>query len=55
MVFQRIHDSMMFGNEIYFGIDYSTGTAREDKPEYYEQVLESEVQIEMKSTESFHY
>jgi len=42
MVFQRIHDGMMFGNEIYLGIDYSTGTAREDKPEYYEQVPEPE-------------
>jgi hypothetical protein len=42
MVFQRIHDSMMFGNEIYLGIDYSTGTAREDKAEYYEQVPKPE-------------
>jgi hypothetical protein len=33
---------MMFGNEIYLGIDYSTGTAREDKAEYYEQVPKPE-------------
>ena len=37
-VFQRKHDGMIFGNEIYLGIDYSTGTARQDKAEYYEQM-----------------
>ena len=37
-VFRRIHDGMIFGSEIYLGIDYSTGTAREDKEEYYEQI-----------------
>lgn len=41
-VFQRIHDGMIFGNEIYLGIDYSTGTARQDKLEYYEEVEEPE-------------
>ena len=39
-VFQRKHDGMIFGNEIYLGIDYSTGTPREDLPEYYEQIEE---------------
>ena len=39
-VFRRKIDGMIFGNEIYLGIDYSTGEAREDKEEYYEQVNE---------------
>jgi len=54
MVFQRIHDSMMFGNEIYLGIDYSTGTAREDKREYYEEIEEPEIiinSLELNNTE----
>lgn len=39
-VFRRIIDGMIFGNEIYLGIDYSTGVAREDLPEYYEEILQ---------------
>lgn len=39
-VFRRIIDGMIFGNEIYLGIDYSTGEAREDLPEYYEEIEE---------------
>jgi len=39
-VFQRIHDNFIFGNEIYLGIDYSTGVAREDKVEYYQEIDE---------------
>jgi hypothetical protein len=38
MVFQRIHDGMIFGNEIYLGFDYSTGEKRPDKSEYYRQI-----------------
>lgn len=38
MVFQRIHDGMIFGNEIYLGMDYSTGEKRPDKVEYYKQI-----------------
>lgn len=38
MVFQRIHDGMIFGNEIYLGMDYSTGEKRQDKAEYYKQI-----------------
>ena len=38
--FVRIHDGFEMGEEIYLGIDYSTGEPREDKPEYYrEEVL----------------
>ena len=38
--FVRIHDGFEMGEEIYLGIDYSTGEPREDKPEYYkEQVI----------------
>ena len=38
--FHRIHDGFDMGNEIILGIDYSTGTPREDKPEYYEEAEE---------------
>ena len=37
--FVRIHDGFEMGEEIYLGIDYSTGEPREDKPEYYKEVL----------------
>lgn len=36
--FKRIHDGVLMGTEIYLGIDYSTGVAREDKEEYYEEI-----------------
>jgi hypothetical protein len=39
-VFKRIHDGFVMGNEVLLGIDYSTGQSREDKPEYYEEVLD---------------
>lgn len=39
-VFRRIHDGFVMGNEIYLGIDFSTGEPREDKPEYYEEIDE---------------
>ena len=37
--FVRIHDGFEIGEEIYLGIDYSTGEPREDLPEYYKEVL----------------
>ena len=37
--FVRIHDCFEMGEEIYLGIDYSTSEPREDKPEYYKEVL----------------
>ena len=37
--FVRIHDGFEMGEEIYLGIDYSTGEPREDNPEYYREVL----------------
>ena len=40
--FRRIHDGFTMGGEIVLGVDYSTGVAREDKPEYYEEVDETE-------------
>ena len=46
-VFCRIHDGMIFGNEIHLGIDYSTGEPREDKREYYEEIEEPEIQAEV--------
>lgn len=39
-VFRRKIDGLIFGNEIYLGVDYSTGQPREDKEEYYEQIDE---------------
>ena len=39
-VFKRIHDGFTMGNEIYLGVDYSTGEARPDKSEYYEEIEE---------------
>ena len=50
-VYRRIHDGMIFGNEIHLGIDYSTGEAREDKREYYEEIVEPEPIIEEKLKE----
>ncbi len=37
--FKRIHDGFIMGEVIYLGIDYSTGEPREDKAEYYEEVV----------------
>lgn len=37
-VFRRKHDGFIMGNEIFLGNDYSTGTARQDLPEYYEEI-----------------
>ena len=39
-VFRRKIDGLIFGSEIYLGVDYSTGEPREDKEEYYEQIDE---------------
>ena len=36
--FIRVIDGFEMGSIIYLGIDYSTGTPREDKEEYYIQV-----------------
>jgi hypothetical protein len=43
-VFKRKHDGFIMGNEIVLGVDYSTGEARQDKEEYYEQIPEVETQ-----------
>ena len=37
MTFVRIHDGFEMGDQIYLGIDYSTGEPREDLPEYYKE------------------
>ena len=37
-IFRRIHDGFIMGSEIALGYDYSTGIARQDLPEYYEQI-----------------
>lgn len=39
MTFVRIHDGFEMGEEIYLGIDYSTGEPREDLPEYYKEQI----------------
>lgn len=38
-VFMRIHDGFVMDSIIYLGVDYSTGEAREDKEEYYTQII----------------
>ena len=43
-IFKRIHDGFLMGNEIVLGYDYSTGTQREDKLEYYEEVGEPDLE-----------
>ncbi len=45
MTFQRVHDGFVMGNEIILGIDYSTGEARTDLPEYYEEILVTETNL----------
>jgi hypothetical protein len=42
-VFRRKHDGMLFGNEIVLGLDFSTGSPREDLPEYYEEIRDPEL------------
>lgn len=37
--FRRIHDQFIMGSEIALGVDFSTGVPREDKVEYYEEIL----------------
>lgn len=37
--FRRLHDGFIIGNEIDLGVDYSTGEPREDKVEYYEEII----------------
>lgn len=44
-VFRRIHDGFIMGKKINLGVDYSTGTEREDLPEYYEQVDEPDEEV----------
>lgn len=39
-VYQRIHDALIMGDEIILGIDYSTGIARIDKSEYYQEIID---------------
>lgn len=42
-IFRRKHDGFLFGNEIVLGTDFSTGTPREDLPEYYEEIRDPEL------------
>lgn len=35
-VYRRVHDGFIMGAEIFLGVDFSTGTPREDREEYYE-------------------
>lgn len=37
-VYRRLHDGFEMGETIHLGIDHSTGSPREDKEEYYEEV-----------------
>jgi hypothetical protein len=44
-VFRRIHDQHIMGETINLGVDFSTGSARTDLAEYYEQITNPEKQI----------
>ena len=44
-IFRRIHDQNVMGATIFLGVDYSTGTARTDLAEYYEQITNPEKQV----------
>lgn len=39
-IFVRKHDGFVMGNDIFLGIDYSTGDPREDKAEYYTEEID---------------
>ena len=45
-VFRRIHDGFIIGSPITLGMDYSTGVPREDLPEYYEEILDPNPNLE---------
>jgi hypothetical protein len=42
-IFKRIHDGVLFGNEIVLGLDFSTGVERQDLAEYYEEIRNPEL------------
>jgi hypothetical protein len=44
-IFKRKHDSVLFGNEINLGLDFSTGVERQDLAEYYEEIRNPELPI----------
>lgn len=44
-IFKRIHDGVLFGNEIVLGLDFSTGVERQDLSEYYEEIRNPELPI----------
>jgi hypothetical protein len=44
-IFRRIHDGVLFGNEIVLGLDFSTGVERQDLAEYYEEIRNPELPI----------
>lgn len=50
--FRRIHDGHIIGSPVILSVDYSTGQAREDKPEYYEEVERPESEFPEIPTES---
>lgn len=39
-VYRRLHDGFEMGKTIHLGIDHSTGEPREDKEEYYEEIVD---------------
>ena len=43
--FRRIHDGFVMGDKIYLGVDFSTGTPREDLPEYYEEIEKEDIEL----------
>ena len=43
-VYRRLHDGMIFGNQILLGYDYSLGFKRIDKEVFYEQIPDPDIQ-----------
>ena len=42
-IFKRIHDGILFSNEIVLGLDFSTGVERQDLAEYYDEIRNPEL------------
>ncbi len=46
-LYRRLHDGFKMGETIHLGIDHSTGSPREDKEEYYEEIKDESISRHM--------
>lgn len=51
-IYRRLHDGFEMGKTIHLGIDHSTGEPREDKEEYYEEVMQILNELKLGANES---